>query len=160
MYSRVLFLEAQKHGYGLDIWTSPGCRIYFETFLDKENPVDCFSKNTNLRKYLRDSTYDKIVVAEAIYSDSNLELMKSALKELLKSANEVYLFKESPPSCITTLFSPTSGTKIEYQESASGAAQSYIFIRRGSRNRLDRPKQCSLWKYLLLPISRRKMALL
>jgi peptidoglycan/LPS O-acetylase OafA/YrhL len=96
MYSRVLFLEAQKHGYGLDIWTSPGCRIYFETFLDKENPVDCFSKNTNLRKYLRDSTYDKIVVAEAIYSDSNLELMKSALKELLKSANEVYLFKEIP----------------------------------------------------------------
>jgi len=96
MYSRVIYELAKINKMNLVIWTSPGCRLYFNGFAREDQFGECLARNINLLDYLEKNKPRKIVISEAVYKDSNLKIMKEALSSVTSISSQIFLIQEIP----------------------------------------------------------------
>jgi peptidoglycan/LPS O-acetylase OafA/YrhL len=96
MYSRVIYELAEMNNLNLLIWTSPGCRLFFDGFAREDQFGECLTRNTRLLNYLEKSRPSKIVISQAVYVSSNLKKMKEALSTLTSISSEIFLIQEIP----------------------------------------------------------------
>jgi hypothetical protein len=96
MYSRIIYQISKTNRSNLAIWTSPGCRLFFDGFAREDQFGECLSRNKSLLNYLEKNKPPKIVISQAVYKDSNLENMKMALSTLSATSSDIFLIQEIP----------------------------------------------------------------
>lgn len=96
MYSRIIYQISKTNRSNLAIWTSPGCRLFFDGFAREDQFGECLSRNKSLLNYLEKNKPAKIVISQAVYKDSNLKNMKKALSTLSGISSDIILIQEIP----------------------------------------------------------------
>lgn len=96
MYSRIIYELSKINKLNLVIWTSPGCRLFFDGFAREDQFGECLARNNDLLNYLEKNKPSKIIISQAVYEDSNLNIMKEALRILTTISSETFLIQEIP----------------------------------------------------------------
>ena len=96
MYSKVFYDLALDANSNFATWTATGCRLIFDLTSFTSNANNCSNSNGELEGFLSLYKPDKIVVSQAIYSDSDLDGMMKTLERISSYTREVYLIGEIP----------------------------------------------------------------
>jgi hypothetical protein len=98
MYSKTLHSSAKAAGYKLEIYTTPGCRVTFNKSLVGASATlgDCLERNQSMFQYLKNKPPKKLVISQAVYSDSDLDSMKDALSQVMRLKIETFLMMDIP----------------------------------------------------------------
>lgn len=119
MFSKAIFEAAKLSKKSLAIWTTPGCRITFETKANQPYIDGCNSRNLKLFSWIKKNRPRHIILSQAVYANSNLSEMKRGLYLLSELSGNILLISEVPvfPDNNTfmvdrALFAP----KVEYKK--------------------------------------------